>query len=134
MKSSEIHGHASRAFLALLVLPFAFMAGLGWLAPLTMFAACGVRIDDAAGFAEIRAAYGGLFFAASVLFTMGARWQQLRQVALLFASLTLGGFVFGRLYSLAVDGIPNRAAFVALIFEAAGFAAATFLLVTFKRK
>jgi hypothetical protein len=100
--------------------PFAAVAVLGWFAPDVLFRPIGVSIGDAAGYAEVRAAYGGLFGAGALVFAAGALRPDVTAFALRFGVLVLRGFVFGRLYSLGVDGVPNAVAFAALAAEVIG--------------
>lgn len=109
-------------------LGFGIVATLGWFAPDLLFGSIGVRIDDAAGYAEIRAAYGGLFGASSLAFVAGIQRPELRVWSLRWGALVQMGFVFGRLVSLGLDGVPAWPAWVALSGELVGLFACVFCL------
>ena len=114
--------------LGLLTVVFAAVASLALVTPTGFFEAVGVSLDTVAGRAEIRAAYGGLFGAMTWYFGRAVVHDTRRLEALSMASLILGGFTFGRVWSWVVDGAPQRDLAIAnLIVEAVGFAVALLL-------
>jgi hypothetical protein len=119
--------------LGLLAAIFGLVAVLGLLAPHLLFDPIEVVIENPSGLAEIRAAYGSFFFASAGLFALGASRPHLRNTALLWAAVVLSGFVFGRLVSLGLDGVPNAVALGNLVAELIG-AVAAFVLWYKRRK
>ena len=113
----------ARFVLGVMGLAFAVVAGLGWFAPSVLLGPVGVGFTEAAGTAEVRAAYGGLFGASSLLFLRAAARPEHAEPALRWAILVLSGFVFGRLVSLALDGVPAWPAWAALVSECNGLIA-----------
>lgn len=111
---------ATRLLLVFYAIGFLPVALLGWFAPDLLFSTIGVQITDAAGYAEVRAAYGGHFFAASALFAVGAGRAEVRETSLRMGTLILAGFVFGRLLSLGLEGVPNVYAWATLALESTG--------------
>lgn len=63
----------------------------------------------------IRAAYGGAYLGIATLFLLGALGRIPVRVGLLSVLVLFGGFAVGRLFSMAVDGMP-----VALYFRVLG--------------
>ena len=108
---------------------FALVACLGWFAPDTLMAPIGVEMTDAAGYAEIRAAYGGLFGGAALVYGMGVARPAMRSHAIVLMAVVLGGFVFGRIVSLALEGVPNPFALATLALETTGLIAALAVIV-----
>jgi hypothetical protein len=54
----------------------------------------------------IRAAYGGAYLGIAALFLLGLFRDHARAFALLAVSVLFGGFAFGRLVSILLDGVP----------------------------
>lgn len=117
-----------RVVLGAMAAIFGGVALLGWFAPDVLFAPIGVEIGEPAGYAEVRAAYGGLFGACALVFVRALRRPELSGLAFRFGAMILAGFVFGRIYSLAVDGVPNALAFTALTAESVGLFSCLFVL------
>ncbi len=110
-----------RGLLGFMVLIFAGVALSGWFAPSLLFDPIGETISTPAALAEVRAAYGGLFGAAALVFAGALRDPRRAEFAFRFGTTVLAGFVFGRLYSLVIDGTPQAlVAWLALGFESLG--------------
>lgn len=110
-----------RFYLSVLTAIFAVVAVLAALSPEVLFDPITVDLGvDPAGRAEIRAAYLGLFGTAAAGFGLGSWRAPWRRPATIAAVLVLGGFVAGRLFSLAVDGVPNAIAWAMIAAEATG--------------
>jgi hypothetical protein len=110
-----------RVLLVAMVLVFGGVALCGWFAPGILFDPIGVSFSEPAGPAEVRAAYGGLFGATALMFVSALREPERARAAFAFGATVLAGFVFGRLYSLGVDGLPSApVAWLALSFESLG--------------
>lgn len=54
----------------------------------------------------IRAAYGGAYLGMACLFLLGALGRMDRRFALMSVLILFSGFALGRLFSIAVDGLP----------------------------
>jgi hypothetical protein len=65
----------------------------------------------------IRAAYGGAYLGMAALFLLGLFRERLRAFSLLCVSVLFGGFVLGRLISIALDGMPVSLYIAVLAFE-----------------
>jgi Domain of unknown function (DUF4345) len=57
-------------------------------------------------FHVIRAGYGGAFLGIATLFLLGALRIIDSRTALIAVAVLFGGFAIGRIFSIAVDGIP----------------------------
>lgn len=109
---------------------FALVACLGWFAPDILMAPAGIEMTEAAGYAEIRAAYGGLFSASALVYALGTARASMRPHAIRLMAVVLGGFVLGRLISLVVEGVPSTPALATLAVESIGFIAALAVILT----
>ncbi len=65
----------------------------------------------------VRAALGGAFLGIAALFLVGLLVNRLRAFALLSVAVLFCGFAFGRLVSIAVDGVPAFMFLAILAFE-----------------
>ena len=77
---------------------------------------------------DVRATYGGSVLGVAIFFalcSMRAAWVRAGLVA---QAVVLGGFIFGRVVGIIVDGEPNVAIYVLLVGEIAGCALALFAL------
>lgn len=118
----------ARLYLYVMSVVFFLVALQGWFLPTSLMNPIGVTMPEAAGLAEIRAAYGGLFGTASLCFLVGARRPRLRSISIAVSVCILSGFVFGRLFSLAVDGVPSTFGLTWLTIESVGLAVGGTLL------
>jgi hypothetical protein len=107
---------------------FGLVASIALFVPDVLFGPVGIAAGEAAGMAELRAAYFGLFGACSVTFGMGATRPAWRDHALWLAAMVLGGFTGARFYSLLVDGVPSGLAFGAHSAETVGFIVSVWVL------
>lgn len=107
-----------RIFLALMALMFAAFGLYSLLNPLGMAAGLGVDVGGPNGAYELRGIYGGVSLAAGLLCAAGALRTGLRQPALWFLVVYMGGYVFARGAALLLGPppTPGFAAFIA--FEA----------------
>ena len=76
--------------------------------PHLIFAPIGLDGGPPALWAELRAAYGGLFGATGLYFGWSAGRPVAHSTALWLATLILGGFVLGRCLSWGLDGAPTN--------------------------
>ena len=88
------------------------------IAPQMMMANPGIELTSVNHYHIIRAGYGGAFLGIAALFLSGLVRPALRGFALLAVAVLFGGFAFGRVVSLAVDGVPVARYLAVLAFEA----------------
>lgn len=107
-----------RIFLALMALMFAAFGLYSLLNPIQMASGLGVDVGGPNGAYELRGIYGGVSLAAGLLCGAGAARPALRQPALWFLVVYMGGYVFARAAALILGPppTPDFAAFIA--FEA----------------
>ena len=87
------------------------------IAPQMMLATPAIQLHSVNEYHLVRSAYGGGFLGLAALFGIGARVRSLEKSSLLAIASVLSGFAFGRLYSIAVDGIPTPLFLAVLGFE-----------------
>ena len=75
-------------------------------APQMMMQAANIALTSANHHHVIRAAYGGAYIGIAALFLAGALWPAQRSASLISVAILFCGFAIGRLYSIAVDGLP----------------------------
>jgi len=121
-------------YLVIMGVVFFAVAMQGWFLPDTLVAPIGIELSDPSGYAEIRAAYGGLFSTAGGTFLLASKRTSLRPIALIAACCILGGFVFGRLISLVAEGVPNAFAIATLCVESTGLVAGGIFLRRLNRE
>lgn len=86
-------------------------------APQMMMATPGIELISVNHYHIIRAAYGGAYLGIAALFLSGLVRPALRSFALLAVAMLFGGFAFGRLVSLVLDGVPVALYLAVLTFE-----------------
>ena len=82
------------------------VGALHLLAPQMMMREPGIELTTVNHLHVIRAAYGGAYLGIAAVFLMGALGRLARRESLWAVILIFGGFAFGRLASMAVDGMP----------------------------
>lgn len=87
------------------------------IAPGFMVAQNGITLASVDHVHLVRAAYGGLFVTFGASFLLGALMPALERFALYGLLLFMGGFAFGRLTSILVDGLPGPTFLIALASE-----------------
>jgi hypothetical protein len=92
-------------FLIFVGLAFINVAVQAIISPQAVFDNVGVTLGNISALNSIRANYGFVNLTLGLFMVYGA--FKMRKEALLFASLFCWGFVIGRLYSIAVEGMPN---------------------------
>lgn len=98
----------------------AMMLGVGALhlvAPQMMMEAPAIQLTTVNHRHVIRAAYGGAYLGIAALFLLGLFREALRPFALIAVAVLFGGFAFGRLVSIALDGVPVGLYLAVLAFE-----------------
>ncbi len=87
------------------------------IAPQMMMEAPAIELTTVNHLHLIRAALGGAFIGIAALFLLGLIWERMRAFALLSIVVLFSGFAFGRLVSIAVDGVPASMFLAILAFE-----------------
>lgn len=93
------------------------VGALHLVAPKMMMEAPAIQLTTVNHLHVIRAAYGGAYLGIAALFLLGLLRSQLRTFALLSVAVLFGGFAFGRLVSIALDGMPVGLYLAVLAFE-----------------
>lgn len=86
-------------------------------APQMMMEAPAIQLTTVNHLHLIRAALGGAFVGIAALFLLGLLKDRLRAFALLSVTVLFTGFAFGRLVSIALDGLPAGMFLSILAFE-----------------
>jgi Domain of unknown function (DUF4345) len=94
-----------------------FVGTLHLVAPHMMMEAPGIQLTTVNHLHLIRAALGGAFLGMAALFLLGLVRERVRAFALLSVAVLFGGFAFGRLVSIALDGVPAGMFLGILAFE-----------------
>jgi hypothetical protein len=89
------------------------------LAPQMMMEAPAIELTTVNHRHVVRAAYGGAYLGMAALFALGLLDRTARAFSLLSIAILFGGFALGRLFSLAVDGLPVPLYLGVLAFEVA---------------
>ncbi len=106
-----------------------FLAALGFFAPEVIGQEVGIAELTIAAENEIRSSYGGMHLLFAIVYIAGVVKPQLIRTALILLVVVQGGFLLGRLYSLAFSGMPEgEFVWVCMAQEAVGAGFATFLL------
>ena len=82
------------------------VGALHLLAPQMMMKDPGIELSTVNHLHVIRAAYGGAYMGMGVLFLLGAFKREFTRYSLVAIAVLFGGFALGRLFSIAVDGMP----------------------------
>lgn len=106
-----------QAFLSLVALGFIATALTGLLLPQQLAAMAGLGLQNASAVSEIRSNYGGMHLALGGFLLFSALTRKWWAFALLLIALFTGGYAFGRLLSLFLDGPPNAAIRVFTLVE-----------------
>ena len=95
------------------------VGALHLVAPQMMMEAPAIELTSVNHHHLIRAAYGGAYLGIAALFLLGLANPARRAFALQSVTVLFAGFAFGRLVSLAVDGVPVGLYLGVLAFELA---------------
>ncbi len=93
------------------------VGGLHLVAPQMMMEAPMIELTSTNHHHIIRAAYGGAYLGIATLFLLGLANRGLRASSLLAVTVLFSGFAFGRIVSIAVDGLPVGLYLGVLAFE-----------------
>jgi hypothetical protein len=103
--------HQARRALLYLFGAFFIVFGLtGLFAPALLTAKLNLMPENIAGTGEMRGLYGGGFIGFGLVTLAGLHSQAVSRGLLLAMSIIIGGIVFGRLFSMAVDHDYNAVA------------------------
>lgn len=94
-----------KVFLVLVGLAFLNVAIQAIINPQSVMDFVAVQLDNISARNSTRAYYGGVNLTFAIFLIYGA--FKMKREALILASLYGGGFVIGRLYSIATEGIPS---------------------------
>lgn len=82
------------------------VGALHLLAPQMMMKDPGIELTTINHFHIIRAAYGGAYLGMAFLFLLGAVKPDFTRFSLIAIAVLFSGFALGRIFSIAVDGLP----------------------------
>lgn len=82
------------------------VGALHLLAPQMMMNEPGIELTTINHFHIIRAAYGGAFLGIASLFLLGVVKPDFTRFSLVAIAVLFSGFALGRIFSIAVDGLP----------------------------
>ncbi len=95
--------------------------GLAFLcAPVWAASFVGVELPAASARIDARATYGGFVLGTAVFWAMCAMRAGWLRAGLVSQAVILGGFVFGRVVGIVIDGRANAAIYVLLVGEIFG--------------
>lgn len=103
-----------------LVLNFAIYAGFGaafFAMPVTLAQMIGIELKDTAALADLRAMYGGLCLAVSVVLAISIFRHEYRGPGLLLSVAGGAGLFLGRLITLVFDGPGNEYIYASMVTE-----------------
>jgi len=118
----------SKVVLLLLGVGFLAMGAQGLFMPDYFFGQLDLPLPSVSGRSELRTAYAGMFGAASLLFFRTAYREDERNLALWLAVMIFGLFLAARVYSMVVDGIPNKLTMIFIVVELVGLVASGLVL------
>lgn len=110
----------SKVVLLLLGAGFLAIGVQGLFTPDHFFGQLDLALPSVSGRSELRTAYAGMFGGAALLFLRAAYHEEERNLALWLAVMIFGLFLFGRAYSMVVDGRPNTLTMIYIVVEFIG--------------
>lgn len=96
--------------------------------PAFLGSAAGVSFTNPTGSTEIRAMYGGLQMGVGILSVLGVALREWRVTAVRALLILVGSLFASRVLGVAIDGSLSAYTASALVLEAAGTAAAAYVL------
>jgi Domain of unknown function (DUF4345) len=93
------------------------VGSLHLVAPQMMMETPAIQLSTVNHLHLVRAALGGAFLGIAALFLLGLLRERMRAFSLLSVLVLFSGFAFGRLVSIAVDGMPVGMFLAILAFE-----------------
>ena len=88
----------------------------------------GIELPTPSASIDFRASYGGLEIGLAVFFAICALRESWIRPGLIAQTASLGGFAFGRIIGLALDGTPQPIIYYLLVAECAGCILGLFVL------
>ena len=101
--------------------------------PLLMASIVGIELPTPSAVIDVRATYGGLEIGLAMFFTICAFRESWIRPGLVAQAASLGGFAFGRIIGLILDGTPQPVIYYLLVAECAGCVLGLFALVKERR-
>ena len=101
--------------------------------PLFMASIVGIELPTPIAVIDFRATYGGLEIGLAVFFVICAFRESWIRPGLVAQAASLGGFAFGRIIGLILDGTPQPIIYYLLVAECAGCVLGLFALVKERR-
>lgn len=92
-----------------------------------------IQLPTVTAIVEFRATYGGFLVGVGIFFAVCLFNESYVRIGLILQALSLGGFAFGRLVGIALDGIPNPLIIYFLSAEIAAVILAMFALRSLRR-
>lgn len=120
----------NQIFMGLMALAFAKVGIEALISPGSVVANVGIVLDNPAALSSIRAVYGGLHLMLGLYCLWGAVKSDRAPVVVVL--LYTSGFVTGRIFSIAIDGIPNSFVLTWLATETICLAISGLLLARWK--
>lgn len=120
MRATTMREALAAVALAVVGVAFCVVGWQGLTAPEALLEPVGLVPQGARGRSEARAAYGGMHLGLGAFMLVAAVRVGARHVALWAATAMLGGLVFGRVFSLSLDGTPGSFPMLLLLLEGAG--------------
>jgi len=96
--------------------------------PSFMASAVGIELLTPSAAIDFRATYGGLEIGLAAFFAICASKKSWIHPGLVAQAVSLGGFAFGRIVGLILDGTPHPVIYYLLVAECAGCALGLFAL------
>jgi hypothetical protein len=97
--------------------------------PLFMASVVGIELPTPSALIDFRATYGGFEIGLAIFFAICAFREEWIRPALAAQAVSLGGFAFGRIIGLTLDGAPQTIIYYLLIAECAGCGIGLFALM-----
>ena len=97
--------------------------------PLFMASIVGIELPTPSAVIDFRATYGGFEIGLAVFFAICAFRESWIRQGLVAQAASLGGFAFGRIIGLTLDGTPQPIIYYLLVAECAGCVLVLFALV-----
>lgn len=97
--------HLTTTVLILGLIAALYIATKAIVSPETVLSNLGISIIDANGRNEIRGQYGGFFSAIALMLVFALMNTLSRTLALQVLLITIGGVLFGRLLTIAIEGV-----------------------------
>lgn len=115
-------------FLLVVGISFWLTSAAGLILPQFLTDMVGMNLVESATFSEIRSNYGGMHMMLGGFILWAALSKKQQSVALLLTALFTGGYVFGRMISLVIDGLPNLFVYAVTVGELVAASFALFFL------